>query len=98
MELTMTHLSVLTPEDVEALHQASLRILAETGVILKHPEGRALILDAGGKLRTGAAEAAGGARDDRLLIPPELVEDCIHKAGKQTCVRGRSGKTKTLGD
>lgn len=94
----MTHLTVLTPEEVEALHQASLRILAETGVILSHPEGRALILDAGGKLRTGAAQAAGGAKDERLLIPPELVEACLQKAGRQICVRGRSGQTKTLGD
>ena len=34
----MSFLSYLTHEEVEALHQSSLRILAGTGVVLTHPE------------------------------------------------------------
>jgi len=93
----MNPLSVLTPEEVEALHQASLRILAETGVTLNHAEGRAMILEAGGKLRTGAAAAATQA-GERVLIPPELVEEALQRATKQVRLRGRGGQTKTLGD
>ncbi|MFM8322163.1 MAG: trimethylamine methyltransferase family protein [Chloroflexota bacterium] len=94
----MTHLSVLTAEEVERLHQATLRILSETGIVLNHPEGRALILEAGGRLRPGDPGAPGaGGRQERVLLPPDLVEWAIQAAGKKVCLRGRGGVTKVLG-
>ena len=83
----MIHLSVLDESEVESIHQATLRILDETGVMLTEPKSRALLAEAGAKIL-----------ETRVLLPPELVERCIALAGKKTTIRGRSGMVKTLGD
>ncbi len=83
----MPYLKFLSESEIEAIHQATLRILDEIGVVLKHKETQDLL-------------AAAGARLDgeRVKFPPELVERCIADAGKTVCIRGRSGAVKTLGD
>ena len=81
------HLTVLTENEVEAIHQATLRILNETGVILTHPVGREML--------TGAGAATHG---ERVLLPPDLVERSIAACPPQISVRGRGGTVKTLGD
>ncbi len=78
--------SLLSNQDVEALHQATLRMLDETGIVLNEPVSRALLADAGARLGEG-----------RVFIPPALVMDCLAKAGKQVSIRGRGGMVKTLG-
>ncbi len=83
----MPTLNFLSPEEVEAIHQATLRILSETGVVLTEPKSRTLLVDAGATIR-----------ENRVLLPPELVEKCIALAGKKTTIRGRGGAVKTLGD
>jgi len=81
------NLTLLTPQEVEALHQATLRILNETGILLNEPTSRTLLAEAGARLEDG-----------RVYLPPALVEACIAKAGKQVTIRGRGGAVKTLGD
>src|SRR5512139_1976147 len=83
----MIHLTVISPEEVEAIHQASLRLLAETGVALSLPEGRQILLDAGATLRQG-----------RVCLPPDLVEKALGTCPPQVSLRGRGGKIKKLGD
>ena len=83
----MIRLSVLDDSEIEAIHQASLRILAETGVVLAEPKSRALLNDAGAKIN-----------ETRVLLPPEVVERCIALAGKRTTIRGRGGTVKILGE
>jgi trimethylamine---corrinoid protein Co-methyltransferase len=83
----MIQLSILEEHEIKSIHQNSLRILGEIGIILNEPESRALLMDAGAK-----------ARERRILLPPELVENCIFSAGKKTIIRGRGGEMKTLGD
>lgn len=83
----MIHLSVLDENEIEAIHQATLRILGETGVVLTEPRSRSLLAGAGAKVQ-----------EMSVLLPPELVEKCIALAGKKTTIRGRSGAVKTLGD
>ena len=39
----MHELKVMSESDVEAVHSASLRVLAETGIILTHPEAREIL-------------------------------------------------------
>jgi trimethylamine---corrinoid protein Co-methyltransferase len=80
-------LSVLNAAEIKSIHQASLRILSETGLILTEPVSRALLLDAGASFQ-----------DRRVLFPPDLVEKCISLAGKTTTIRGRGGAIKKLGD
>jgi trimethylamine--corrinoid protein Co-methyltransferase len=83
----MTSLNLLSQAEVQAIHQATLRVLSETGVVLAHPKGRKLLVDAGARVE-----------DDRVLLPPELVEQQIAKCPPQVRIRGRGGETKTLGD
>ena len=83
----MLRLSVLDEEEITSIHQASLRILSETGVVLTEPRGRAILSAAGAKVL-----------DRQVLLPPDLVETCIASAGKRIIIRGRGGMVKTLGD
>lgn len=77
----------LSPQSIESLHIATLRIMSETGVVIHHAGARDML-------------TANGARveKNRVLIPPELVEKSIASAGKKVSVRGRGGVTKSLGD
>lgn len=83
----MPSFAFLSPEEVEALHQATLRILNETGVVLNHAGGRQILVDAGARIE-----------NDRVLLPPELVEKCLGLCPPTVSVRGRGGTVKTLGD
>ncbi len=83
----MIQLSVLSQEEVGSIRQASLRILAETGIVLGHEQGRKLLLDAGAKARSG-----------RLLLPAELVERCAGRNPQFASLRGRGETVKILGD
>jgi len=80
-------LSILEENEVESIHQATLRILGETGVVMTEPHSRELLTSAGAKIN-----------GNRVLFPPELVEKCIAGAGKKVVIHGRSGSVKTLGD
>lgn len=83
----MNTLKLLSDAEVEALHHATLRILSDVGVILTHPGARQMLTDAGANIH-----------NERVCLPPELVEDCISKCPPQVSVRGRGGTVKTLGD
>lgn len=83
----MGELAFLSPNEVEALHQSSLRILDETGIRVQEAAACALFAGAG-------AVVEGG----RVRLPPALVEACIASAGKRPVLRGRGGMRKTLGD
>ena len=82
----MLKLSVISEEEIEAIHNATLRILAETGVVLTHSEGRA-ILEAEGAIQKG----------DRVLLPPDLVEKMLKRCVNEVKLRGRGGSTVILG-
>jgi trimethylamine--corrinoid protein Co-methyltransferase len=83
----MIKISLLSQPEIETIHQATMRVLSETGILLNHPQGVKTLLAAG-------ARAEGG----RLLIPPEVVEAAIKQCAKQVAISGRSGKTIVLGD
>ena len=78
---------LMSDAEVEGMHQAVLRILAEVGVVLAHAGARRMLTDAGAKVR-----------DQRVLIPSDVVERCIAACPSQVYVRGRGGTIKTLGD
>ncbi len=83
----MIKLNVLTENEVEAIHESSLRILAETGIVLTHPQGRERLAAAGATVES-----------DRVLLPPELVEEAIARCSNEVRLRGRGGMVKVLGD
>jgi trimethylamine--corrinoid protein Co-methyltransferase len=72
---------ILTPEQIEAIHNASMRILGETGVRIYEPEAIALLRDAG-------ATVAG----DVVTIPASLVEWAVGVAPDNVTIYDRTGK------
>jgi len=78
-------LTVLTNEEVEAIHQATLRILSEVGIVLTQPEAREVLAGAGATIR-----------DDRVLLPTDLVEQELARCPRRVTVRGRGGQAVVL--
>lgn len=83
----MSYLKFLSESEIESIHQASLRILDEVGVVLKHKETQDLLASAGACID-----------GERVKFPPELVEKSIAGVGKTVNIQGRNGMAKTLGD
>ena len=83
----MTQLTVLTGEEVEAIHQATLHILSEVGIVLTQPEARDVL-----------TSARATARDDRVLLPPDLIERVVAHCPRQVTIRGRDGQKVVLGN
>jgi trimethylamine--corrinoid protein Co-methyltransferase len=71
-------LKLLDESQIEALHAASLRILAEVGVQVPHEETRRRFRDAG-----------AAVDDERVRIPEALVERSLAQAGKSFTLYGR---------
>jgi trimethylamine---corrinoid protein Co-methyltransferase len=72
---------VLSPDQVQEIHYATLEILERTGVIVLEKEAQHLLMDA-------------GARTDnksRFWIPSPLVESAIRTAPKRVTLCGRDG-------
>jgi trimethylamine--corrinoid protein Co-methyltransferase len=83
----MLQLTALTVQEVEAIHQATLRILGEVGVVLAQTEARDLL-----------ASSGASVRGDRVLLPPDLVEWATAQCPHQVSMRGRGGQAIILGD
>ena len=83
----MLKLTALTADELEAIHQATLHILSNVGVVLTQPEGREILTGAGAK-----------AWEDRVLLPPELVERTLAGCPSGVAIRGRNGAAQVLGD
>ena len=83
----MISLQALTTREVDAIHESTLHVLSEVGIVLTQPEARAILTGAGATIR-----------DDRVLIPPALVEREVARCPGRVNIRGRSGKGISLGD
>lgn len=80
------HLSVLGSEEIDAIHTATLRILAETGIRLEQAEGREVMRGEGALIEK-----------ERVRLPPDLVERMLSRCPPQIKLRGRDGRVLTLG-
>jgi trimethylamine--corrinoid protein Co-methyltransferase len=80
-------LSFLSSEDIEAIHNATLRILSEIGVILTHTQAREIFASAGASIDR-----------QRVRIPAEVVAKTLHYCPATLALRGRNGKVNVLGD
>ena len=83
----MMSLTVLSDQEIDRIHQATLRILEETGVLLTEPETREILVGSGARVR-----------GDRLLLPAELVERSLALCPPRVTVRGRDGRAVVFGD
>lgn len=79
--------SIISHDEVLVVHEATLRILDETGIVLTHPEGWEFLTSAGAVVES-----------DRVRIPADLVETCLSNTPNQVLIRGRGGTVVTLGD
>jgi trimethylamine--corrinoid protein Co-methyltransferase len=83
----MHPISILADTEVEAIHQATLRILGEVGVVLTCEPAREMLAGAGASIR-----------GKRVYFPPDLVERSVALCPRQVSIRGRNDQTLTLGD
>lgn len=83
----MLQLTVLSEREIEDVHQATLRVLDEVGILLTLPEARDILDGAGASVR-----------GERVFLPPELVEQEIARCPRQVIVRGRGAEERALGD
>jgi trimethylamine--corrinoid protein Co-methyltransferase len=72
---------MLSDEQIQAIHHASLDILSQTGIVVKNETARGLLLDA------GAWESQG-----RIKIPSHLVMDAISSAPSRIPMHNRLGE------
>ncbi|MDR1110858.1 MAG: trimethylamine methyltransferase family protein [Deltaproteobacteria bacterium] len=71
---------VLSREQIQEIHWASLEVLEKTGIVMNHPKA------------LEAMDGAGCRLDDvRVRIPAWLVEDCLRMAPKRLVLGNRSG-------
>jgi trimethylamine--corrinoid protein Co-methyltransferase len=83
----MRAFQIISDDEVEAIHEATLRILGEVGVVLTHQAARTVLTDAGAVVK-----------GDRVMMPPDTVEAALAGCVERVAVRGRGGTTITLGD
>lgn len=76
----------LSQEEIEDVHQATLRVLSEVGILLENAEARSILFDHGAREHQG-----------RICLPPDLVETCLGRCPNQVTLDGRGGQV-TLGD
>lgn len=78
---------IISDQEVETIHEASLQVLSEVGIVLDHPQIREQLADAGASFN-----------GDRVQLPPDLVEKSIEISTKKVSIRGGAGKIITLSD
>jgi trimethylamine--corrinoid protein Co-methyltransferase len=69
---------ILGQKNIQEIHEATLRILSETGVVLTHPGARKLLCDHGAT-----------TNGDRVFLPAELVERCLGQIPPMVKLQGR---------
>jgi trimethylamine---corrinoid protein Co-methyltransferase len=74
------HVSVLSPEQIKRIDEASLSILQRTGTLLPHPDMLSRFADAGAQVDFAT---------QRVRIPADLVKRCLQSAGKTYTLYGR---------
>ena len=82
----MEPLKFLSDEDVKAMHEATLQVMSEIGIIWTHKPSLDILTEAGCTIK-----------ENRVYFPPDLVMDCIAKANKRPVIRGRNGQVNELG-
>src|SRR5687768_8706707 len=82
----MEPLKFLSNDDVQAMHEATLQIMNEVGIIWTHQPSLDILIDVGCTVK-----------GNRVCFPPDLIMDCVAKANKRPIIRGRNGQVNELG-
>ncbi len=86
INLDRPQIRVLSPEKIEQLHEATMHVLATTGVRVRLPEVVELLVAAGCEVVDG----------DIVRIPRRLVEECLDMAPDSITLYDRAGKEKAM--
>lgn len=82
MELDRPQISVLSPDKIEQVHEATLELLRRTGVSVRLPEAVELL----------AAAGCDVTDPDIVKIPRRLIEECLDMAPSSITVYDRLGQ------
>lgn len=85
--MTLTSMSLLSRNDIEKVHDASLRVLSEVGVMVESPPVRELFKDAG---------AAVDDSKQLVRLDERLVNSSLESAPRKVRICSRGGKDHTL--
>jgi len=76
-------LSILSKEDMDKIHETTLKVLMEPGILVNHELARKVFKDAGCEVNDETKV---------VKIPANVVEDAISKAPKSFTLHSRDGK------
>ncbi len=77
-------LSAFTPDDLDRLHEASLEVFENTGVVVEaSEEAFEIFASAGARVERQGADAL-------VKVPASVVEECIRSAARPVVLKGRS--------
>jgi trimethylamine--corrinoid protein Co-methyltransferase len=74
-------LKVLTEEQIERIHAATLELLEHTGLRITHPHAREILADAGAR-----------SDGDLVRLPAYMVQDALQKASSRLVLGKRNGE------
>lgn len=83
----MIEIKAISSQEIQAIHEATMRVLNETGIFINHAEAIEIFRS------VGAIQEAG-----RLLIPRNVIEDAIKNCAQRVEIAGRNGERVVLGD
>lgn len=83
----MIPLKVISGQDIDAIHHATLRVLSEVGVILEHQPTQKRLTSSGALVK-----------GNRVCFPEKMVEEILSTTGGEVKTRGRNGEAILLGD
>lgn len=72
--------TILSDDEVEKIRTDSIRILADVGVKVSHDKAKRMLETAGAKV---------DHKNDLVVIPAELTEDCLQRLPKKLVLAGR---------
>jgi trimethylamine--corrinoid protein Co-methyltransferase len=82
----MEKLKFLSDDEIKAMHEATLHIMAEIGIIWTHKPSLDVLTGAGCTIK-----------DNRVCFPPDLVMKSIESANKKPSIKGRNGTVNSFG-
>jgi trimethylamine--corrinoid protein Co-methyltransferase len=82
----MEKLKFLSDDEIKTMHEATLHIMAEIGIIWTHKPSLDILTGAGCTIK-----------DNRVCFPPDLVMNSIATANKKPSIKGRNGTVNSFG-
>lgn len=82
----MPYLKFLSDEEVKAMHEATMKVMSEVGIIWTHQPSLDILLQAGCTMN-----------GNRVCMPEDLIMDSVAKANKRPEIRGRNGTVNKIG-